>query len=120
MNKNSDPIQYLIKCCEDNIAPTQFDILNAKDQLNKLKVDSDGAYKQRWLDAETERAKLSEENKMLKADAWSSVVAWTKINSRGDLYDLRLQYNPHEEHISMPLYANKEELKAIVNKLKNA
>lgn len=120
MNKNSDPIRYLIKCCEDGIKPTQFDILNAKDQLSKLHIESDGAYKQRWLDAEVERAKLSEENKILKEGAFNAIMAWGRVNSRGDLYDLRLHHNPYDDHLRIPLYANKEEFKALAEKLKNA
>lgn len=30
-------------------------------------------------------------------------IAWAKTNSRGDLYDLRLQYNPYESNV-IPLY----------------
>lgn len=32
-------------------------------------------------------------------------VAWAKINDRGDLYDLRLQNNPHDDQNKVvPLY----------------
>lgn len=32
-------------------------------------------------------------------------VAWAKINDRGDLYDLRLQNNPHDDQNRVvPLY----------------
>lgn len=30
-------------------------------------------------------------------------VAWAKMNSKGDLFDLRLQFNPYEKN-TIPLY----------------
>jgi hypothetical protein len=37
------------------------------------------------------------------------VVAWARINDRGDLYDLNLQCNPFvDEKIMVPLYMKKE------------
>jgi hypothetical protein len=36
-----------------------------------------------------------------------SVVAWGKVNSQGDLYDLRTQENPFTpKEISVPLYSD--------------
>lgn len=42
MNKNSDPLDYLIQCCESAIKTghwklDRFTILNAKDELKKLR-----------------------------------------------------------------------------------
>ena len=37
MNKVAEPIKYIIYCCEKGIIPSFFDILNAKNELQKLK-----------------------------------------------------------------------------------
>lgn len=42
------------------------------------------------------------------SNTFDKPVAWTKINKRGDLYDLRLQNNPYEENI-IPLYLRPED-----------
>ena len=34
---------------------------------------------------------------------FNSPIAWAKTNDRGDLFDLRLSYNPYEEN-TVPLY----------------
>lgn len=80
MNKNSNPLDYIISCCEQGLVPSSFDIHNAKDELEKLrsKIDSFG------------------------------VVGWARINSDGYPYDLRLHYNPHvDQNTVMPLYYDK-------------
>jgi hypothetical protein len=132
-NKFSNPIEHIISCCELGLIPTQFDILNAKDELRKLKDKIANAYEDaylannsaredlnRWLDAENDRAKLAEENKALKRSL-ENIVGWARVNDKGDLYDLRLQRNPHvDETIMLPLYANQEEFKKVAKRLKNA
>lgn len=89
MDANSNPIDHLIECCEKSISTgywtlTKFNILNAKDELKKLRSKSELPFYN---------------------------VAWAKINDRGDLYDLTLRYNRFDEERLIPLYANKEELK---------
>jgi hypothetical protein len=46
MNKNSNPIDYLIECCENSISTgywtiTNFNILNAKDELKRLRSNEE-------------------------------------------------------------------------------
>ncbi len=71
MDKNSSPLDYLIELCEqasDYGTITKFTILNARDELKRLRSKSE-----------------------------KDPVAWAKINDRGDLYDLRLQNNPYTD-----------------------
>lgn len=80
MNKNANPIDYIIWCAENDFKPSTFDIHNAKDELVKLrsKIDSFG------------------------------VLGWARINQNGDPYDLRLYYNPHvDQNTVMPIYYDK-------------
>ena len=101
MNENSDPIEFLIDFAWANGAD-RFTVNNAKDELNKLKEkaqDSD-----RWLNCERDLYKLRQ--------IFENPVAWGKINSRGDLYDLRTQDNPYTDDTTcVPLYSNKIEYK---------
>lgn len=77
MNKNSNPLDYLIWCAENDFKPSSFDIHNAKDELAKLRC---------------------------KIDSFS-IVGWARINTNGDPYDLRLHHNPHvDQNTVMPLY----------------
>jgi hypothetical protein len=91
MNQNSDPLDYLIECCETYVNTgkcnlTRFTILNAKDELRRLREEKAGVYKN---------------------------VAWVRINDREDLYDPRLIYNSFvDESTIIPLYSNIEEFKA--------
>jgi hypothetical protein len=46
MNKDSNPIDYLIECCEKSISTgywtiTNFNILNAKDELKRLRSNEE-------------------------------------------------------------------------------
>jgi hypothetical protein len=127
----ADPLEHLLACYERGITPTQFDILNAKDQLRKVREQVDSLIscyqntrviaredRARWLSAEQDRAKLSEENALLK-ESLNNAVAFARINSCGDLYDLRLQHNPHVDQTTvLPLYSNKEEFKRLTESLK--
>lgn len=89
MNKNSNPLDYIISCCEQGLIPSSFDILNAKDELKRLRNNSD-----------------------------FNIVCWARINSRGDLYDPRLVFNPHlDESTILPLYCNKKEFQEKYGKL---
>ncbi len=94
MNKDSNPIDYLIECCEKSIGTgywtiTSFNILNAKDELKRLRSKPDLPYDN---------------------------VAWANINDRGDLFNLTLHYNQFNEENCIPLYANREELKKWLDK----
>lgn len=129
--KLADPLEHVLSCCEQGIVPTKFDILNAKDQLRKIREQVDGLIscynntriiaredRARWFSAEKDRAKLSEENKLLR-ESLNNAVAWARVNESGDLYDLNLQLNPQvDEKIMLPLYSNKEEMKKVVDGLK--
>lgn len=90
MNKISDPLEYIIWCCEQNFTPSSFDINNAKDELKRLKNDK----------------------------SQFDLIGWSRINSRGDIYDLRVCYNPYlNEDTLLPIYSNREEFKAKYGKL---
>lgn len=94
MNKDSNPIDYLIECCEKSISTgywtiTNFNILNAKDELKRLRSKPDLPYDN---------------------------VAWAKVNDRGDIHDLTTHYNMFHEENLLPLYTNKEELKKWLDK----
>jgi hypothetical protein len=46
MNKDSNPIDYLIECCEKSISTgywtiTNFNVLNAKDELKRLRSNEE-------------------------------------------------------------------------------
>jgi hypothetical protein len=102
-----------------------------KDQLTKYKETIDKLIAEcdehkvqskknndRWLSSEQDRADLSKENDLLR-ESLNNAVAFARINSRGDLYDLRLQQNPHiDETTVLPLYSNREEFKKMVEELK--
>jgi len=72
MNKNAQPLDYILLCLEQGTTPSDFDINNAKDELKKLRLLVDN----------------------LLSDLYKP-VAWARINERGDLYDLRFHYNPY-------------------------
>lgn len=95
MNEHSNPLDYILSCVEQGLIPQLFSIQNAKDELKCLKKELEDI-----------------KNKFYP-------VAWVRVNDRGDLYDPRLQYNPYvDERIIIPLYANKEEFKQIISKMK--
>ncbi len=98
MNENANPIEFLIEFAWANGAD-RFIVNNAKNELKKLREDNE-----RWLGCEQELSHLKKN--------MQNPVAWGKINSRGDLYDLRTQDNPHiSDEICVPLYSNKVEAK---------
>lgn len=83
-----DPIEFLIEFAWANGAD-QSVVNNAKDALRHLK----------------------EINSF-------HTVAWARINSRGDLYDPRLIFNPNiDESTILPLYVNEKEYKEKYGKL---
>lgn len=90
MNKNANPIDYIIWCTENNFKPSTFDILNAKDELKRLREQANNF----------------------------QIVAWTRMNSKGDLYDPRFYHNPHVDQTTvLPLYSNKKEFQEKYGKL---
>lgn len=92
MNKNSNPIDYIIRCCEQGLVPSTFDILNAKDELKKLRDN--------------------------KQPTNYSVIGWSRINSRGDVYDLSVCYNSYlNQDTVLPIYSNQVEYEAKIDKL---
>lgn len=90
MNKNAHPLDYIINCCEQGLVPSTFDILNAKDELKRLREQANNF----------------------------QIVAWTRMNSKGDLYDPRFYHNPHVDQTTvLPLYSNKKEFQEKYGKL---
>lgn len=90
IDKNSNPLDYLIWCCENNLQPSSFDILNAKDELKRLRSNK----------------------------SQFDLIGWSRINSRGDIYDLRICYNPYlDQDTLLPIYSNREEYKIKYDKL---
>lgn len=78
MNKDSDPIETIIDFAW-SAGADRFWVNNAKDELKRLK--------------EKQKESLAQP------------VAYAKINDRGDLYDLRLQFNPYDDESKVvPLY----------------
>lgn len=107
MNDHSNPLNYLIQCCEDAVNTghwklTKFNILNAKDELKRLR--------QKLTDSHQE---LFNCNQDLIEEIYQNlnyeVVAWARINDRGDLYDPRFGYNPYlDPKTIIPLYFDKK------------
>jgi hypothetical protein len=96
MNPNSNPLDYLIELCETSVNTgkynlTKFTVLNAKDELRRLREDRSQTYKN---------------------------IAWASINSRGDFYNLTLHYNRFSNQDALiPLYCNEKEFKEKYGKL---
>ena len=125
MNENSNPLDYLIQCCETAINTgrwnlTRFTVLNARNELEKLREakrdlaqDAFNANQNsvednnRWLSCEKELVALKEKIKTI----FSQPVAYGLINDRHDLYNLTLHYNRFDDKDNklMPLYSNREE-----------
>lgn len=91
MNKNSDPINFLIEFAWANGAD-KFTVNNAKDELKKLRNTSQ-TYE---------------------------VFGYCRINDRGDFYNPSILHNPYlDQETVLPIYCNKEEFKQKVEWLKN-
>ena len=125
MNENSNPLDYLIQCCETAINTgrwnlTRFTVLNARNELEKLREtkrdlaqDAFNANKNsvddnnRWLSCEKELVALKEKINLI----FSKPVAYGLINDRHDLYNLTLHYNRFDDKDDklIPLYSNREE-----------
>jgi hypothetical protein len=125
MNEISNPLDYLIQCCEIAITTgkwklNKFTILNAKDELQRLRqlkteLAQDVFYanqnsvedNNRWLSCEKELVSLKEKINLI----FSKPVAYGLINDRHDLYNLTLHYNRFldKDDKLIPLYSNREE-----------
>lgn len=96
MKEITNPLDYLIELCEqaaDYGTITKFTILNAKDELRKL------------------RQQVDESNQFKN-------VAWATINDRGDMFNLSMIYNRFiDDNTLLPLYCNKKEFEEKVKKL---
>ena len=134
MNKHSDPLDYLIQCCESAIETgnwnlNRFAVSNAKDELSRLRKTKSDLGKEasqanqnsmedteRWLGCERELCKLKEKIKTI----FNKPVAYGLINDKFDLYNLTLHNNPYDEQANViPLYSNKTELIEWVNDSKS-
>lgn len=94
INKLTNPLDYVLHCCEQGLVPATFDLLNAKDELKRLRQQSSNTY---------------------------SVIAWARMNKSGDLYDPRFYCNPYvDQKTVLPLYSNKEEFKNLLDELKKS
>lgn len=86
MKEISNPLDHLIELCEQAVdygTITKFTILNAKDELKRLREQINNL----------------------------QIVAWARINNKGDLYDLRLQNNPYvDKNTVISLYANSRDI----------
>lgn len=116
MKENSDPLDALIERCENAVNSgywtlTKFHILNAKDELKKLRSKIIELNQELF---KTNQALVNEINRNLDF----KVVCWARINSRGDLYDPRLIYNCYvNEDTILPLYTDMTEYKEKYGKL---
>jgi len=108
MNEHSNPLDHLLQCCEDAINTghwklTKFNVLNAKDELDKLRQKLKDAYKELF---DANQALVEEINNNLRY----KIVGYGRINDKKDLYDLRLQNNTLlDQETVVPLYSNREE-----------
>lgn len=108
MNEHSNPLDHLLQCCEDAINTghwklTKFNVLNSKDELDKLRQKLKDTYKELF---DTNQALVEEINRNLQY----KIVGYGRINDKSDLYDLRLQNNTLvDQETVVPLYSNREE-----------
>lgn len=91
MDKTANPLEYIIWCCENDCKPSSFDILNAKDELKRIRDQNSLEYKN---------------------------VAWASINNRGDMFNITMIYNKFaNKDATIPLYRNEKEYKEKYDKL---
>ena len=116
MNNDSNPLDYLIECCEKAVNTgywtlTKFNILNAKDELFRLKQAK------RDMSIEAFKANQFACEEMNRNLEFKQVV-WATINGRGDMFNLSLIYNQFSDPEStIPLYCNEKEFKEKYGKL---
>lgn len=110
MNEISNPLDYLIQCCETAVHTgkwklTKFTILNAKDELSRLRQSK----KEMAHEAcKTNQWAIDEMNNNLNFKE----VAWATINGRGDMFNISMIYNQFaNQDAIIPLYRNEKEFK---------
>jgi hypothetical protein len=115
MTENAAPLDHLIESCNKAVATgywtlTKFTILNAADELTKLRQTKRDLAKEVY-----EANKLATEQTDLYLGAMRELeqlkksldkpAAFAKTNDKGDLYDLRLTNNPYDnQNYVVPLY----------------
>lgn len=93
MNKESEPIRYIIDLCESNELVSQFDISNAKDELYRV-----------YKENEQLKQQIKDFDILLR-----NPIGWGRINTYNDLYSFSNHYNPHlDPNTVVPLYTDKE------------
>lgn len=96
MEEIASPLDYLIELCEqaaDYGTITKFTILNAKDELKRLRkqIEEIPAYQN---------------------------IAWATINGRGDMFNLSMIYNQFaNQNATISLYRNEKEFREKYSKL---
>ena len=116
MNEITDPLDYLIQCCETAINTgkwklTKFTILNAKDELKKLRQKTKEMAQEAF---NANQIAVDEMNRNLHF----KVIGWARVNERGDIFDLRVCHNPHiDQSTVLPIYANIKEYEAKLGNL---
>jgi hypothetical protein len=109
MEKHANPLESIIDFAWASGADLFF-VQNAKDELKKLKEKNkewaNEVYRSNEFAVEqtNEYLAIFSEMQSLK-DSLANPVAWATINDRGDLFDLRLNNNPHiDQSTVVPLY----------------
>lgn len=83
MNENSEPLDFILDYCEKFTNINKFVLLNAKDELKKLRLE------------------LTLFKKFVQ-------IGCARVNNRGDYYDLRMQCNPYvDPEMMVPIYAER-------------
>lgn len=84
MIENINPLDYLIRCCEESL-------ISGKNNISRVTI----------LNAQYQLDKIRSQNNNMK------VVAWARKNDRDDLYDIRTVQNPYlDPSIVVPLYSD--------------
>lgn len=120
MNQHSNPIEFLIEFAWATGAD-RFIVNNAKDELKKLRIEqeqiknktkewSEEVFKANQFAVEQTKEYLDiyKQMEFLK-ESLAKPVAWARINSKGDLYDLRMCKNSFVANL-IPLYVKLEDV----------
>lgn len=127
MYQNSNPIEFLIDFAWANGAD-RFIVNNAKDELKKLRLEQEQIKNKtkEWceevfranqfaVEQTNEYLSVSKEMESLK-ESLAKPVAWARINSRGDLHDLRICKNPFIPNL-IPLYVKSQDVEQIMQSI---
>lgn len=90
MDRFAEPIEYVLRCCEQGLIPYHFDILNAKDQLKRMNKQEEIFF--------------------------PFPVAWSRINERGDFFDFRTLQNSYIKNI-VPLFVKTTDVEQAVQNI---